>query len=255
MSRFIESEFGVKKSSLRPSFLGKMSFSVPMIALAVVSVVVSGCVAPGYSREKEMLFEDKIHVEPRIGTFIPSESDFDAGPVLATRIAFQYDYGAYVSLEFTAAEEIEQSGNAPAVGAVTQIRDLEHLALSEADRRAFVLSFDWDFPFTENERMPYLRWGLGVGVLHVTTGTNPTVRTDLMSLGSAKVYAKDETMILVRPTIGLYWEAIEDMTFFVDAQYDYAEAKGRISLNGDDRNTGVIDFSGINVLFGLSYSF
>ena len=62
-------------------------------------------------------------------------------------------------------------------------------------------------------------------------------------------------MILVRPSVGLYWEPVEDLSLFVDAQYDYAESKVRLSLTGDDRNTGVVDFSGINILFGLTYSF
>ncbi len=249
MSRFIESEFGVKKNGLRKSF------PVLMIAVAAVAIVVSGCVAPGYSREKEMLFEDKIHIEPRLGAFIPSEGDFKTGTVFGTRIAFQYDYGAYVSFEFSATEGVEQDAIAPTLNFESQIRDLNHDAYQEAERRSYVLSFDWDFPFTEDERTPYLRWGLGLGILNIQTVTNPAVRADLTSLGTAKVYVKDETMILVRPTVGLYWEALEDMTFFVDAQYDYAEAKGRVSLNGDDRHTSVIDFSGINILFGLSYSF
>ena len=251
MSRFLESGFGVKKNGLR-----KVTSAV-LVAGAMVSLLLSGCVAPGYSEEKEMLFEDKIHVEPRIGTFIPSEGDFSNGVIIGGRISFQYDYGAYVSFEVQATEEVEQEANAPTVTNTNQIRDLEHLALSEADRRSFVISFDWDYPFSEDDSVPYIRWGLGLGVLHTLNGTNPSVRTDLLALGTPvlRSYAKDSTMILVRPTIGLHWEPIDDLTLFVDAQYDYAQSKAAISLDGDDRKTGVIDHGGINFLFGLSYSF
>lgn len=211
--------------------------------------------APGYSAEKEMLFEDKISVEPRVGVFVPNEGDYDNGTVAAARISYQYSYGSYISLDISATEGVEQSGNAPMITNVGQIRDLGHLALRESDRRSAVFSMEWNYPFSENEAVPYLRYGLGLGVLYTLNGTNPSVRDDLFGAGASRVYAKDQAMFLVRPTLGLHWEPVDDLTLFVDAQYDYAESKVRISVDGNDANTGVIDFGGFNVLVGLSYSF
>ncbi len=226
-----------------------------VFALVICSLFLSGCVAPGYSPEKEMLFEDKIHIEPRIGVFVPNESDFSGGTVVATRLAYQYDYGQYFSLEFGATENVEQDGTAPTVTSVGQIRDLKQTALSESDRRSLVLSFDWDYRIDQDETVPYLRWGLGLGMLYTLNGTNPTVRADLLGLGIPKVYVKDQAMILVRPSVGVFWEPMENLALFADAQYDYAQSKVRVSLAGDDSKTGIVDFGGINLLFGFSYSF
>jgi hypothetical protein len=232
----------------------RIPFARSLFALGLL-VVASGCVAPGYSSDKEMLFEDKIHIEPRFGVFIPQEGDFSEGTVIATRLSYQYDYGSYLSIDLSATEDVEQEGTAPNVTSVNNIRDLEHLVLSESDRRSAVFSLDWDYPFSENERVPYLRWGIGLGVLNTLNGTNPTVRSDLIALGAGRVSVKDQVMILVRPTLGLFWAPADDLSFFVDAQYDYAESKVRVSVDGEDFKTGVIDFGGINVLVGLSYSF
>lgn len=222
---------------------------------AALALLASGCVAPGYSREQEMLFEDRILVQPRLGVFLPTEGDFAEGTVYAARLSYEYSYNSYLSLEFSGTEDVEQEGTAPNLTSTNQIRELEHLALSEAERRSLVFSLDWDYPFSKSERVPYLRWGLGVGVLNTLNSINEDVRTDILALGNGKAYAKDKAMILVRPTLGLYWDPWESLSLFVDAQYDYAEGKVRISVDGNDSETGVINFSGINVLVGLSYNF
>jgi hypothetical protein len=134
------------------------------------------------------------------------------------------------------------------------LREQEHLALSEAERRSAVISLDFDYPFSENERMPYIRWGIGMGILYTLNSISEDLRADLVP-PAGKAYAKDKAMILVRPSVGLFWDPVEDFSLFVDAQYDYANGQVRISQDGQDSETGVINFSGINVLFGLCYSF
>ena len=226
-----------------------------LVVCTLLALVASGCVAPGYSREQEMLFEDRILVQPRFGVFLPSEGDYANGTVYAARISYEYDYNSYISLALSGTEDVEQEGTPPNLTSLNQIRDLEHLALDESERRSAVFSLDWDYPFSTNERMPYLRWGIGMGVLNTLNSIHEDVRADILSTGAGKTYAKDKAMILVRPTLGLYWDPADSLTLFVDAQYDYAEGKVRISVDGDDRETGVIDFSGVNILVGLSYNF
>jgi hypothetical protein len=243
------------RSTAAPARAAMTASTAAFVVCTLLALVASGCVAPGYSREQEMLFEDRILVQPRFGVFLPSEGDYADGTVYAARISYEYDYNSFFSLELSGTEDVEQEGTPPNLTSLNQIRDLEHLALDESERRSAVISFDWDYPFSSNESTPYLRWGIGMGVLHTLNSIHSDVRDDILALGVGKTYAKDKTMILVRPTLGLFWDPVEDLSLFVDAQYDYAEGKVRISVDGDDRETGVIDFSGINVLVGLSYSF
>jgi len=226
-----------------------------LVVCALLALVSSGCVAPGYSREQEMLFEDRILVQPRFGVFIPSEGDYANGTVYGARLSYEYDYNSFLSLEVSGTDDVEQEGTPPNLTNLNQIRDLEHLALDESDRFSAVVSLDWDYPLTTNERMPYLRWGIGLGVLNTMNSIHPDVRADIIGLGNGKAYAKDKAMILVRPTLGCFWDPTESLSLFVDAQYDYAEGKVPINVDGNDNDTGVIDFSGINILVGVSLNF
>ncbi|MHC4935036.1 MAG: hypothetical protein ACYTGJ_02345 [Planctomycetota bacterium] len=258
MSRFFESECDMGTNGVRSPRAAAW-----VVAMALSLFLLSGCVAPGYSEEKEMLFEDTIHIEPRIGTFVPNDGNFDSGAVIATRVAYQYAYGSYISFDYSVTENVTAGSGAadasvsPSLNAY--VRDAGSAALSEADRRALVLSFDWDYPLSTDETKPYLRWGLGVGILNTLNGTNPDFEeellTDFPGEASVPIRAKDQAMFLVRPTIGAHWKPSENLALFADLQLDIAEHKTRITVNGEDFRTEIIDFGGLNLVFGMSYSF
>lgn len=248
------------------------SSSVLLTLLAAVVLLGSGCVAPGFDPERDILHEEKFVFEPKVGVFIPNEDEWDSGVTGGLKASYEVYRHFYLSFDFTYAGVDGNDDDFPGgfntmtlAGGTTvpsDIRDLEGEALSEANRYAFIFSLDWDIPLTEGENSPLVRLGVGPGVLLVKSEIDASLEREFAVPAPAnpnppfEADADDLVMFVLRPHIGLRIPlGSEKVTLFGEAAYDWAMKGISIDLSGDNIHTDSVDFGGFSLFAGLSFKF
>ena len=240
-------------------------FLAQILLWVIPVLLVSGCAAPGYNEREAMLFEDKLTIEPKFGTFMATNSNFTGGTVSGMRIDYEYDYNAHLGIEVSATRDVDIDNDSLVAGAPGSLpsnqaafRDLAELALSSSDRRTLVFTIDWDVPLAQDGSLPYLRYGLGLGALLTHNNLDPVVVASyLANAGSTETIAvTNQAMVLFRPSASLRWDLLDEtLTLFAEAQVDVASHHLVFDFDSDGDRSPVVDFGGVSLLFGASFSF
>ena len=240
-------------------------FSAQVLLWVIPVLLLSSCAAPGYNEREAMLFESRMTVEPKIGTFMPTNSNFTEGTVTGIRIDYEYDYNAHMGIEVSATRDVEIDNDSYLAGDLDPphpfpptspgaFRALGELALSSSDRRSLVFTIDWDVPLSKDGSLPYLRYGLGLGALLTLNSLDPAVVAGYT--GPETIDVTNQAMVLIRPSASLRWDLMDNtLALFAEAQVDITEHRLVFDFDLDGDKSPVVDFGGVNLLFGASYSF
>ena len=242
--------------------LSSHPYRTPMLQVAllmVLSVGLTGCLAPGYNAREAMLFEDKMHSEFKLGSFSPSSDHFSSGTGLGIRMSYEYEYGMHFGFEYGTVSGVEGAGySGPAsLTNPAAIRGVGENALSGADRRSFTLNFDWDVPLSEDSSMPYLRYGFGVGGVFSELSLDPgfLAAVEAGSPGDV-IEVTDQLMFLFRPSASLRWDLFDGaLGVIAEAQIDIASHDLIMDINTDGDRSKNIDYGGVGAFVGVDYSF
>lgn len=239
-------------------------FSARVLLWVIPVLLLGGCAAPGYNEREAMLFESRLTVEPKVGTFMATNSNFSDGAVTGFRIDYEYDYNAHMGIEVSATRDVEIDNDSYIAGLdpvhtfppgnPDLFRDLAELALSSSDRRSLVFTIDWDVPLSEDGNLPYFRYGLGLGALLTLNSLDPVVVGAYP--GPETIDVTNQAMVLFRPSASLRWDLLDDtLNLFAEAQVDIANHHLVYDFDLDGDRAPRVDFGGVNILVGASYSF
>ena len=126
-----------------------------------------------------------------------------------------------------------------------------------------MLTFDWDFHVWEDPGLPYLRYGLGLGLSYADLSLGQDF-IDAVFVGDPTnpnddgtiVGVNNQIMFMFRPSASLRWELLDGaLGVSLEAQYDMASHPLVINVGSDQDNSEDVVYSGFGTYLGIDYSF
>ena len=242
-----------ERRRIRPAYLS-------LAAVLITSVVMSGCAVPGYNERDAMLFEDKLHWEVKSGTFSPTSEHFSGGSGGGVGFSYEYEYGMHWGFAVTSIKDVEGADYVPGIGApplnsAENIRSVGEEMIGTSDRASFTLHFDWDVPLSQDGTLPYIRYGVGVGLLSVKSKPSTAFLGQVTMAPFPVIRIPSQPMFLVSPSASIRWDFLDSLSLFAEAQYDIASHDLVVDINADGDKAGSVDYGGLTAFVGIDYSF